>query len=231
MKSCLLSEEGETTQKDVLGLSFTPNDLSTLDNIPYLHAIRQPYMPYGKGFGKDLAEIYQREIEGNPDTDVLDKFIANLDLFIPNIKRIIANSKEGSIKITDDKKQQHLSQYGEGANKLFRILILLTLHKGKRLMIDEIDAGIHDSRFKEFWKIILEIAMKDKTQVFATTHNEECIEYFTEVLKELGVEYQKESRVVQMTMIKNEIDVYSYQFAGFYLAYQNGVEMRGGKQR
>lgn len=224
---------GETTQKDVLGLTFTENELAILDKIHYLDAIQQPYMPYGKGFGKDLAEIYQREIEGNPDTEVLDEFIKNLGLFIPNIKRIIANSKEGTIRITDDKKQQHLSQYGEGANKLFRILILLTLHKGKRLMIDEIDAGIHYSRFKDFWKIILTIAMQDKnkTQIFATTHNEECIEYFTEVLKELGEEYQKESRVVQMTMIKDEIDVYSYQFAGFYLAYQNGVEMRGGKLR
>lgn len=96
-------------------------------------------------------------------------------------------------------------------------------------MIDEIDAGIHYSKFKEFWMLIIKIAKKDKTQIFATTHNDECIRYFSEVLNELDEEYQKDGRVVQMKLVNNKIKVRSYEYASFNLAIDEGVEIRGGQ--
>lgn len=225
-----ITEIEDIASKDTVPIIFDNSDYAILDNIPYSDTIQQPYMPYGKGFGKDLAAIYKQEIEENADPNILEDFIKKLTLFIPNIVRISANPKDGSIKIRDNHKFQNLHQYGEGANKLFRILILLALHKGKRVMIDEIDAGIHFSRFEEFWEIILRVAEKDNTQIFATTHNEECIEYFTKVVKRLAGEFQKKSRVVQMKMVKDNIKVRSYDYDNFYLAYQNSIELRGGRK-
>lgn len=210
--------------KDVI--TFNNDDYNSLLDIPYLNGVKQPFMPYGKGFGNDLAQIYDTEIR--PNRKIEDTFLKNMKLFIPKIERIYA-SLDGTIDIRDGDFQEDrpLNQYGEGANKLFRILILLTLHKGKRLLIDEIDAGIHYSKFKEFWKFILEIGHRDNTQIFATTHNEECIRYFAEVLNELGESYQKESRVVQMKMVKN-IKIRSYEYDSFNLAIEDGIEIRGG---
>jgi len=209
-------------------LHFNNADYEQLNHIPYLNNLKQPFMPYGKGFSSDLAQIYLDEIGTKRKEE--DEFIVRMSTFIKNIYRIIPDTKNGTIEIRDRDFTEDipLHQYGEGANKLFRILVLLTLHKGKKLLIDEIDAGIHYSRFKQFWSIILRVAMQDKTQIIATTHNDECIKYFTEVLNELGEPYQKESRVVQMKMVK-DIKIHSFKFESFNLAMEDGFEIRGGE--
>ena len=225
----ILFDEKEKTQNLNTELIFNIEDYAVLDKIPYLNSIKQPFMPYGKGFSSDLAQIYDTEIR--PKRERERDFKDNLKLFIPTISQVYA-SLDGSIDIREDafNEDRPLHQYGEGANKLFRILILLTLHKGKRLMIDEIDAGIHYTKFKDFWKLILKIAKRDNTQIIATTHNEECIRYFVEVLREaeMGEEYQQESRVVQMKMVKN-IKIRSFEFESFNLAIEDGIEIRGGQ--
>ena len=225
----VFDENHKTESSNYEQLIFDANDYKSLEHISYLSGIKQPFMPYGKGFSRDIAQIYDSEIRPNREKE--KEFRNNMQLFISSsISGIYAN-QDGSIDIRDDKfpEDRPLHQYGEGANKLFRILILLTLHKGKRLLIDEIDAGIHYSKFKEFWKLILKIAKRDNTQIIATTHNEECIRYFVEVLNDstMGEAYQKESRVVQMKMVKN-IKIRSYEFDSFNLAIEDGIEIRGG---
>jgi AAA15 family ATPase/GTPase len=108
-------------------------------------------------------------------------------------------------------------------------MLLLALHKGKLVLIDEVDAGIYHNRFKQFWKIILEIAKKDNTQIIATTHNDECIKYFTEELKDLGESFQKDSRVVQLKKVNDVTKIRSYEYDSFNLALIDGLEIRGGE--
>jgi AAA domain, putative AbiEii toxin, Type IV TA system len=222
----------ETTVPSALErISFVESDMALLQNLPFLDNVKQPFIAYGKGFGIDLATVYYDEIGTKRQ---LEKgFLENMKIFIPNIERVIADTRSGAIEIRDSDFQEDkpLHQYGEGANKLFRILVLITLHKGHKVLIDEIDAGIHYTRFKAFWKTILQIAKKDNTQIIATTHNEECIRYFTEVLDELGKEYQNASRVVQMKKINQRIKIHGYNFESFNLALERGVEIRGGAGR
>jgi AAA15 family ATPase/GTPase len=208
-------------------IDFETEDFELLNRLPYSLGIKQPFMAYGKGFSDDLAAVY--DIEIRPKRILESDFIKNMSLFIPRISQIFAGGTTIDIRDEDFPEDRPLHQYGEGANKLFRVLILLTLHKGKRLMIDEIDAGIHYSKFKQFWKLIIEIAKRDKTQIFATTHNDECIRYFSEVLDDLDEDYQKEARVVQMKLVNNKIKIRSYEYDSFSLAIEEGVEIRGGQ--
>lgn len=157
-----------------------------------------------------------------------------MGLFIPDITRILPDTLTGNINIRDRayEDDQPLHQYGEGANKLFRILITLALHKGKRVMIDEIDAGIHYSKFKEFWKIILQAAMNDNTQLIVTTHNDECISYFNEILADMGDIYQKEARIIQCKEIntpdkEKNLKIRTYEYEDFNAAYLSNIETRG----
>jgi predicted ATPase len=180
----------------------------------------------------DLAQVYYDVIVNSSDANTEDSFLENINLFIPGAKRIIANPKDGSIKIRLEDTPNELipiHQFGDGANKLFRILILLTLHKGRRLMLDEIDSGIHYTKFKEFWKAILVLALKENTQIFATTHNEECIRYFNEVLTDLGDEYQIRSKIIQLEKINNHIRAYTLDFESLKLSVDEDLEIRGGE--
>lgn len=217
----------ETEGKKII--SYTDIDYLILKNLPYEYGIKMPFIAYGKGFGNELANVYDNEIRPNRNLEKI--FLDNLRLFIPNVENVYVRL-DGSIDIRDKDYfvDRPLHQYGEGANKLFRILLLLTLHRGKRLLIDEIDAGIHFSRFKEFWRILLNIAKKDNTQIIATTHNEECIRFFTDVLNEdsFGIEYQQISRVIQMKFVK-KLKARSFEFESFNMASEEGVELRGGE--
>ncbi len=216
----------EINNNDSLLLNFEKLDFNILKNLSYEDGISLPYMPFGKGFGLELASVYDSKIR--PDRDLEKHFLNHLKTFIPKIKQIFINS-EGNIDIRDDEysEDRPLSQYGDGANKLFRILLLLTIHKGKTLLIDEIDAGIHYTRFKEFWRILLRISKVDNTQLVVTTHNEECIKYFNDVLneQEFGENYQKISRVVQMKKV-NELKIRSFEYESFNLAMEDSFELR-----
>ncbi|MEQ9298524.1 MAG: AAA family ATPase [Cyclobacteriaceae bacterium] len=122
-----------------------------------------------------------------------------------------------------------LNEYGEGANKLFRILVQLALEKGGRLLIDEVDAGIHHSRFLDFWKTILQFASVNETQIFATTHNLECLKYFDEILKKPDyIHLQNESRMITLKALPDgQIKSYTRVFDEFDYELVNNIEFRG----
>ncbi len=210
-------------------LKLDNTDIKTLSDLNFLDSIKQPFMPYGKGFGIDLAKVYFDEVGIKPRIE--DSFLSNMKLFIPSIVRIIADTKVGTIEIYDSNfpdEYRPLHHYGEGANKLFRILILMALHRGTRVMIDEIDSGIHYTRFKEFWKILLKISIQDNTQLVVTTHNDEFINYYRQALEELGTEYQDRSRVVQMKTVNGSVKIRAYDYADFSPALIDDFELRGG---
>lgn len=180
-----------------------------------------PFCSFGKGYGQDLAMFYDNFVR--KDRELEAEFLINIQLFIPNIENVLITSDGAiNIRIIGDSIDKPLFAFGDGANKLFRILILLTIHKGQILLIDEIDSGIHFSRFKKFWEIIIEIALKDSTQIIATTHNLECIEYFSSALKS---EDRQHARVIQLIKT-NRLKSITYDYDNFYLALENQIEIR-----
>ena len=191
--------------------------------------IQTQYIPYGKGFDKDLVKVYADNIDR--DRVKRKEFLECMKIFIPNIERITTDTDEGKIYIEEinSNSDTSLHQYGEGAKKLFRILVQILLQKGKKLLIDEIDAGIHYSHFSEFWKVILQVAKKNSVQIFATTHNLECIEYFKDVLEDDEMEsYQELSRTITLEKdIDNNIRAYTRIFEEFEYELDNKLEIRG----
>ena len=115
-----------------------------------------------------------------------------------------ANDRQGATRDFDDGGRVDLSKtecVGERFGFLFRYdemdlnfvlekerLLEITVCKDKRLMVDEIDTGIHYSKMKEFWKIILLASKENNVQLFATTHSKECLQDYVEALKELQLE-------------------------------------------
>lgn len=190
--------------------------------------IKMQFIPFGKGFDKTLAKSYYDNIDKDKKNRM--SFLNSMKIFIPKIERITADTSSGKINVEESNHDETfpLHQYGEGANKLFRILVQITLQKDKKLLIDEIDAGIHYSHFGEFWRIILEVAKDNNVQIFATTHNIECVEYFKNILEEM-TEYQKLSKIITLRRIpNNQIKAYTYKFEEFEYELNNEFEIRGG---
>ncbi len=221
------SSSGESQTSEHIDIHLNSlQDPNILKNIPFI--------PFGKGYSEKIASVYLSEIGG--ERKLREKFNNQLKIFIPNIVGVVADTEQDIIEIEEEVNgndyKYPLHNYGEGANKLFRILVQLHAAKNGRLNIDEIDAGIHHSHFKDFWKIILRTAFDYNVQLFVTTHNEECIKYFWEVLNEQAFEeYQEKSRIITLEkhVKTDEIIPIIRDYKSMKYAYDHHLEIRGSQ--
>ncbi|MDI9364620.1 MAG: AAA family ATPase [Flavobacterium sp.] len=187
-----------------------------------------PFVPFGYSYDHDLTKYYSTYIQLSGKRR--EKFLDALRKIVPQIKTIEVNagfSKDAILLIgqNDEDAVLPLATFGDGFLKLFRLLISIIIHSGKRLMIDEIDTGIHYSRMKDFWKILIESSIDNQVQLFATTHSKEALQYYKEALEELG--YQDKGRVIRLVEHKHKVvKAYTYTFEQFEHSIDYDNEIR-----
>ncbi len=187
-----------------------------------------PFIPLGFAYDHDITKHYSTNIQRSSSKK--EKFIDGLKNILPSIKSIEVNagiSSEPVILIGRDGMDElmPLGTFGDGFLKMFRLLISFIVQADNRLMIDEIDTGIHYSRMKEFMKSLIQLAVKNNVQLFATTHSKECLQYYQEALEELGLE--EKARVIRLVEHKDKnVKAYTYNFAQFEQSLDNENEIR-----
>lgn len=210
---------------DVSTLAFL-SSVSERDEENYL-----PFIPFHTNTVDDLADFYSKQFQNfKSKRNVL---IKNLQLFVSDIEDLeisttLIPSTNSLIAWRKNYETPFLiNLFGEGTIKTLRMLLEITVCKDKRLMVDEIDTGIHYSKMKEFWKIILLASKENNVQLFATTHSKECLQDYVEALKELQLE--SDSRIISLEELPDKsIKAYSFEFREFSSAIENGNELRGG---
>lgn len=202
--------------------SLTDSDPIKLKNsYSYLN-----FMPFGAGYDDDLIGIYKGEIDRRASRR--RKLQENLKLFIPQINDI--RLQDSTVIIYEDGQDlgTPLYTYGEGAVKFFRILCYMAIAEGKRLMIDEIDTGIHHTKFVQFWKTLIQAAKAYDVQLFATTHNKECLQYYIEALKLAELEEERgHSRVLRFSNHNDTVMPRVYDWEELLVASELNHELRG----
>jgi AAA15 family ATPase/GTPase len=213
---------------------YEDNNIKEIFPIRYNTSVvkNPPMVPHNIGYSSVLANIYSKEIL--EDKEKNRQLIQSLRIFINDIEDIKPSSEYIPkvstllVELKSKSKLVPLSSFGDGTLKLFRVLVKVMSASNQRLMIDEIDTGIHYSRFKEFWKTVLQSARNNNVQLFTTTHNLEGLKYFKEALDELGEEFQQKSRLFHLAKIKDgSIKAYNYSFDQFSSAIELGNEIRG----
>ena len=123
-----------------------------------------------------------------------------------------------------------LSSHGDGLIKVLRYFlgILLTTQEFPRLMLDEVDAGIHHSRMAHYIKALILIAAEYNVQLFMTTHSKEFLQKFEEVLHEPEMQqFQKEVRAYRLLVDKDgEVFSSKYTFEDFKFQIEAENEIR-----
>lgn len=210
--------------------SFTTNNISPSNKTFNLLA-------NNLGYTDRLVEKYITEINSDKSTRKL--FDKTLSLIIPKLEETrLHNSFDNDcigVSLNDDNAIQPITRFGDGAVKLARIIIgIISCSKDKdsvRIMIDEIENGIHFSRLKDFWKTVITLCKQFDVQLFATTHSLECQRYFVEALSELGEEYQKDARNISLLEnAKGEVKSVTFDFEQFEFALSIGANTRGGQR-
>lgn len=233
------SLENWSWQTSVIAKSFS---LSNNTEIRYNGALQYdgtnlfhvPLVPFAQGYFHGLTDIYSAYFQRSQERK--NSLIEGLRVVIPDINGVdidTASAAVPTIFISQLKAPTTipLALFGDGALKLFRILIEIRLHENQRLMIDEIDAGIHVGHLQKFWQVILLAAIAAKVQLFATTHNWECLQVFKEVLEEPEMQkYQVLTRCFTLvdSPVTKRVEAICSTFPQFEAAVQNGTELRGG---
>ena len=222
-----ISMNSEFLKNEKNGKAF---DLYFLDNI-FLKSEYSPLIFSNIKYNDDLLDYYFKEINSNKNQR--EEFEKNLKAIIPNLDEIRTHKIDAfeflAVSLINQNILSPLTQFGDGAVKYARILLEILMVKGKRLMIDEIETGIHFSRLKDFWKTVILLCKKYDVQLFATTHSLECQRYFLDAFSELGEEYQKEAR--NISLLENQegnVESVTYDFEQFGFAMEIGFNTRGG---
>lgn len=123
-------------------------------------------------------------------TEKEDNVIGALQIIEPNLNKLafIAESqyrfRRPIVTLKGSNRRFPLKSMGDGINHILSIILALVNCENGCLLIDEIDNGLHYSVQENLWRVIFDLAKKLNIQVFATTHSNDCINSFTEVVKE-----------------------------------------------
>jgi AAA15 family ATPase/GTPase len=127
---------------------------------------------------------------------LIDKNIWDFGVDSQGIPKVLVEDKSTAIP---------LRNFGEGTNRLFVIALAIASAVNTTLIIDEIDLGLHHSVQRKLWEIIFKFSKELNVQVFATTHSQDCVEAFTDVLNEKGNENEGQYIRLQRSRLDESI--------------------------
>lgn len=183
-----------------------------------------PFVKTGLIYSNDIVDFYSRTVSNNI---ILKKeFIENLHIISDEIYDLTIDTTtipDNPILVVLFNNGQSIPLFmmGDGTIRLVRLILEIILCKGQRLMIDEIDNGMHFSRMKEVWRVLLKVANKNNTQLFITTHDAECLKTFKEVLETEELSHLQND-VASYTLKKNENETKAVQFN--FKEFENAID-------
>lgn len=191
-----------------------------------------PHINTNIAYEDDLVGFFSKTV--NLNVSMKRDLISGVKLLQPDIEDIVIDTStipDIPTLTVMFANGSHLPLYmlGDGTLRLFRILIELIMCTEKYLMIDEIDNGIHFSKMKKVWEVVLNVAEKQNTQLFITTHNAECLRAFKEVLEEQEMQHLQK-KVASYSLFRNKegmVDNVRYSFAEFEHAIDYSLNIRG----
>lgn len=188
-----------------------------------------PFIPYSTGYSDDLVSVYSNKIATSAKRK--KALIDNLRTLHPGIIDFELDPIDRQSIVCWMRNHDSplpITSLGQGTLKTFVYLAEFVKNQGFQVMIDEVDAGIYYRRMKDYWKVILQAAKDNNVQLFATTHNKECIESFEEALKELGEDYTEKARTITLKEDDKTGDVTAYtnEFSVLEYAIESGNDIR-----
>lgn len=177
-----------------------------------------PYIQFNVSYSNDIEDFIRiLNRNRNEDEQKINELSYNHKLELIKVLNKIFNLKivdyktkfqgdNGMISIATEDNQNYvaITQFGDGFNKIFRYIVEIMYIKESgesRIMIDEIDTGIHYSKLKNFWTNIINVSKELNVQLFTTTHSKECIEAFLEASKETN---EKDIRLIRLQENKDK---------------------------
>lgn len=116
-----------------------------------------------------------------------------------------------------------LQSLGDGATRFFGTGLALASSRNGFLTIDEAENGIHHSLHRDYWRMILQMACNNNTQVIATTHGWDCVSGFAQAVSEMK---NTEGTLIRLEESNGDLRAVPYSSDDLLTAAVQGIEMR-----
>ncbi len=168
------------------------------------------------------AERYSKLAEISQD----DLVLATLRLLEPRLRRLTVLFKNGMPLIHGDVglgRLLPLPYMGEGIARLLALWLAIATAPQGIILVDEIENGFHSSTIKKIWKALSKAARQFDAQIFATTHNWECIKAAHEAFEEME---PYDFALHRLDRIGEDIQAVSYDRESLAAAIKAELEVR-----
>jgi predicted ATPase len=117
-----------------------------------------------------------------------------------------------------------LQMMGEGVQRCFELAVVLAANDVPVFFSDEIENGLHYSVLEPLWDWIAKTSALRSTQLFATTHSEECVQA---ACRAFSARSDDGLRVIRLDRQEHETKAVVYDRNLIEAAERMGVEIRG----
>ena len=112
----------------------------------------------------------------------------------------------------------------DGINRILTIILSLVNSENGYFLIDEIENGLHHSVQEKLWEIIFNLSEKLNIQVFATTHSEDTIKSFENIINSSSNKI--EGKLIRLENKNNSIRQIEFDANELKIATDNDIEIR-----
>jgi AAA15 family ATPase/GTPase len=149
--------------------SANSTDATRIISEQYVESLRCTYLSSKYDFSASIQGL--KNILQNKDEHFI---IEGLRLIEPGVKDFIFTDKEMLVDIGLSNRIP-VNMMGDGARKIVSLLTAVYDCKDGALLVDEISNGFHYSVMCNLWKVLINAAIRNNTQLFVTTHDVDSI--------------------------------------------------------
>ena len=124
-----------------------------------------------------LVRANEAALATGSKANVIEFIKERVDAHLINIE-LVDEQRRFLVSHQDFDHAPDLSSFGEGMRRIFEIGLLFADVRGGVLLIDEFENALHPELLTAFTRVVQELAVEHKVQVFLTTHSKEALDAF-----------------------------------------------------
>jgi AAA15 family ATPase/GTPase len=184
----------------------------------YVESLRCTYLSPKYDFNASIQGL--KNILQNKDEHFI---VEGLQLIEPRVKDFIYTDNEMLVDVGLEKRIP-VNMMGDGARKIVSLLTAVYDCKDGALLVDEISNGFHYSVMGNLWKVLIDAAIRNNTQLFITTHDTDSIKG----LRDAAIDKYNDL-VAAFKLLKtadDELKAYHYSLGSLDYSINQEIEVR-----
>ena len=184
----------------------------------YVESLRCTYLSPKYDFNASIQGL--KNILQNKDEHFI---VEGFQLIEPRVKDFIYTDNEMLVDVGLEKRIP-VNMMGDGARKIVSWLTAVYDCKDGALLVDEISNGFHYSVMGNLWKVLIDAAIRNNTQLFITTHDTDSIKG----LRDAAIDKYNDL-VAAFKLLKttgDELKAYHYSLESLDYSINQEIEVR-----